>query len=67
MTNDNDFKISVTQAARMLSSSGKTIVNYCKRGILEGTKNPVTGVWKIKLKSIRKLLKNKRVKERDQK
>lgn len=63
----NYLEISVTQAAIMLSSSGKTIVNYCKRGILKGTKNPVTGLWKINLKSIQKLLKNKRVKERDQK
>lgn len=52
-----DLQISVTQAARLLKSCGKTVVNYCLAGKLEGEKNPVTGVWKISLQSVRKLLK----------
>lgn len=54
-----DLQISVTQAARLLKSSGKTVVNYCLSGKLEGEKNSVTGVWKISLNSVRKLLRKK--------
>lgn len=44
--------ISVTQAAKILGSAGKTIVNYCMKGKLTGEKNPVTGIWKINLESV---------------
>lgn len=62
-----NINISVTQAAKILNSSGKTIINYCQKGKLRGKKNPVTGIWNIDFKSIQELLKNKRVKARDQK
>ena len=54
---EQDLEISVTQAAKMLNSAGRTIVNYCLAGKLTGQKNPVTGVWKISLASVNKLLK----------
>lgn len=43
-------------AAEMLESSPATIVNYCKRGLLEGSKNPVTGSWSVDVKSVQRLL-----------
>lgn len=55
-----DIEISVTQAARMLNCSEKTVVNYCLLGKLKGIKNSVPGVWKVSLVSTEKLLKAKK-------
>jgi hypothetical protein len=52
-----DLEINVTQAAKMLNSCGRTVINYCIRGKLQGEKNPVTGVWKVSLSSVEKLIK----------
>lgn len=51
-----DLEISVTQAAKLLNSSGRTVVNYCTRGKLQGSKNPITGIWKINLRSVEKIM-----------
>jgi hypothetical protein len=52
-----DLEITVTQAAKMLNSCGRTVINYCLRGKLQGKKNPITGVWKVSLSSLEKLIK----------
>lgn len=51
----NLITISVTQAAKILNTSGETIVNYCLKGILTGSKNPISGRWSINLESVSKL------------
>lgn len=48
----DDINISTTQAAEILRCSYRTIINYCTAGKLTGSKNPVTGFWKVSLKSV---------------
>jgi hypothetical protein len=55
MTNITD--VSTGQAAKMLNSCNRTVINYCVRGKLQGKKNPVTGVWRVSLSSLENLLK----------
>jgi len=59
---ENDFEIGVSQAAKLVHSSGMTVVNYIRKGIIKGHKNPITGVWKISLASVQQLI-EKRNKE----
>lgn len=49
-----DFWIMTTQAAKILGCSGRTIVNYVRKGYLLGRKNGVTGIWEISLDSVYK-------------
>lgn len=49
------MNISPTQAAQMLKVSGRTVVNYCQRGILRGTKNEISGRWIVSLESVLRL------------
>ncbi len=54
-----DIIITTNQAAEMLRCSYRTVINYCKARKLSGTKNPVTGIWRISLNSVLCLKENR--------
>jgi hypothetical protein len=52
----SNISITVSQAAKILGSCGKTVTKYLVTGKLMGQKNPITGFWEIDLSSIYELL-----------